>query len=174
MAVMALLQTVAARAQAIDPPHLSRKTATKAAHLSTATPGQNGTTFAARVESFLRQSGYDYQNVRANSWFINRKGKELPQIRVLVGAGPSSIAVGAVVVPKRSLRVTADAMYKMMKLSYDLNYVRVCIDPDEDLIVIAQVKEGWLDLQEFKAVVERVTAAADRAYGEMRPFLNTP
>jgi hypothetical protein len=62
---------------------------------------------------------------------------------------------------------------RMMKLSYALNYVRVCIETDEDLLVMSQVKERSLDLQEFKDTVERVAAAA-RAYGEMRPFLTSP
>jgi hypothetical protein len=129
-------------------------------------------TFEARVEGFLRQSGFDYRKVKTNSWYVNMAGKELTQIRVLVGAGPNSIAVGAVVAPKARLRVTADSLYKMMKLSYDLNYVRVCIDPDEDLLVMSQVKEPWLTPQEFKSTVERVAAAADRAYAEVRQFLN--
>ena len=135
---------------------------------------QESTAFATRVGGYMRQAGYDYHRVKPNSWYINVKGRELPQIRVLVGAGPNTIAVGAVVVPKAQLRVTAEAMQKMMKLSYDLNYVRVCIDTDDDLIVISQVKEKWLDQQEFMSTVERVAAAADRAYAEMRPFLATP
>jgi hypothetical protein len=137
-------------------------------------PPQGSVPLEARVDSWLRQSGYEYRKVKANSWYVNIMGQELKQIRVLIGAGPSSIAVGAVVAPKRSLRLTADSMYKLMKLSYDLNYVRVCVDPDEDLIVMSQVKERALDLQEFKDTIERVTSAADRAYAEVRPFLSTP
>jgi hypothetical protein len=137
-------------------------------------PRQAATPFEARVEGFMQQSGYDYHKVKANSWYINRTGTQLSNIRVLVGTGSSSLAVGAVVVPKARLKVTADSMYKMMKLSYDLNYVHVCIDGDDDLIVLSQIKGAWLDLDEFKATVERVAGAADRAYGEMRPFLNTP
>lgn len=135
-------------------------------------PAQEGGPFAAKVEGFLLQSGYEFRRVQANSWYINKTGKQLPQIRVLIGAGPNSIAVGAVVAPKARLRVTADALFKMMKLSYDFNYVRLCIDPDDDLIVMEQVKERHLDLAHFREVVERVAAAADRAYGEVRPFLN--
>ncbi len=122
----------------------------------------------------MRQAGYDYHRVKPNSWYINMKGKELPQIRILVGAGSNSIAVGAVVVPKARLRATAEALDRMMKLSYDFNYVRACIDTDGDLIVLSQVKDKWLDQQEFGNTVERVSAAADRAYAEMRPFLGTP
>ncbi len=128
--------------------------------------------FASKVEGFLRQSGYDFRKVKDNSWYVNTQGKELAQIRVLIGAGPNSIAVGAVVAPKARLRVTAESMFKMMKLSYDFNYVRLCVDPDDDLLVMEQAKEKHLDLAHFKEVVERVAAAADRAYGEVRPFLN--
>ena len=134
---------------------------------------QVSVTFEARVESWLRQTGYDYKRVKANSWYITLTGKQLRQIRVLVGAGPTSIAVGAVVVPKQRLRVTMDSMYKMMKLSYDLNYVRVCIDPDDDLLVMAQVEERSLDAQEFKKTIDRIAAAADRTYGEVQAFINT-
>lgn len=135
-------------------------------------PAPEAGPFAAKVEGFLRQSGYDFRRVKANSWYIVMRGEEMPEIRVLIGAGPNSIAVAAVVVPKARLRVTADSMFKMMKLSYDLNYVRLCVDPDDDLLVMEQARERHLDLAHFKEIVERVAAAADRAYGEMRPFLN--
>ena len=135
-------------------------------------PPQEGGAFTAKVEGFLLQSGYEFSRVKTNSWYINKTGTQLSQIRVLVGAGPNSIAIGAVVVPKARLRITAESMFKMMKLSYDFNYVRICIDPDDDLLVLEQVKERHLDLAHFKEVVERVAAAADRAYGEMRPFMN--
>jgi hypothetical protein len=134
-------------------------------------PLQTSSTFEARVDDFLRQSGYEHRKVKANSWYVIMKGKQLPQIRIIIGAGQNNLAVGAVVVPKRNLRVTSESLYKMMKLSYDLNYVRVCIDLDDDLLVMSQMKDRWLDLQEFKTTVERVATAADRAYGEMRPFL---
>jgi len=141
---------------------------------ATPPPPQAGPTFETRVEAWLSQTGYNYRKVKSNSWYIILTGRQLTQIRILVGAGPSSMAVGAVVVPKRSLRVTADSLYKMMKLSYDLNYVRVCIDPDDDLLVMAQVEERSLNAQEFKKTVDRVAAAADRAYGEVQPFVIAP
>ena len=47
----------------------------------------------------------------------------------------------------------------------------MCIDSDDDLIVMSQLKSKWLDYIEFKDTVDRVATAADRAYGEMRPFI---
>lgn len=76
-------------------------------------------------------------------------------------------------VTKRNLRLSTDALEKLMKLSYDLNYVRVCIDSDDDLIVMSQVKDPWLNAGEFRATVNLVSAAADRAYAVMRPYLST-
>ena len=137
-------------------------------------PGPDPGTFEAKIEGFMRQAGYDFSRVKANSWYIILPGKEMPQIRIILGAGPGTIAIGAVAVPKRDLRLSSDALVKLMKLSYDLNYVRVCLDPDEDLLVMAQRKDPWLTLEEFKNTVSRVSSAADRAYAEMRPYLTQP
>ena len=128
-------------------------------------------TFEARIEDYLKQSGQEYHKVKANSWYLLVSGKEMSQIRIILGAGPGSIAMGAVVVPKRNLRLSSEALEKLMKLSYDLNYVRVCIDSDDDLIVMAQVKDRWLNAAEFRATVDTVSSAADRAYAVMKPYL---
>jgi len=147
----------------------------------TTTPAQrpqpepaNPGTFEAKVEYYLQQSGYEFHKVKANSWYLLLPGKEMSQIRIILGAGPSSIAMGAVVVPKSNLNITADSLQKLMKLSYDLNYVRVCIDSDDDLIVMTQLKDQWLSAAEFKSTIDIVAGAADRAYGAMRPYLAAP
>ena len=135
-------------------------------------PAQPGT-FEATVESYLQESGYEFHKVKSNSWYLLVPGTEVSQIRIILGAGPNSIAMGAVVVSKRNLNITAESMQKLMKLSYDLNYVRVCIDTDDDLIVMAQLKDRWLSAAEFKSTIDIVSGAADRAYGVMRPYLVT-
>lgn len=131
-------------------------------------------TFEAKIESYLRQSGFEYHKVKTNSWYLVVPGKEMGEIRVILGAGPGSIAMGAVVVPKRKLVINAEALQKLMKLSYDLNYVRLCIDNDDDLIVMTQLKEPWLNADEFKETVNLVSSAADRAFAVMRPYAGTP
>jgi hypothetical protein len=136
-----------------------------------AQPAAQAGTFEARVEEFLRQSGQEYHKVKANSWYLLVNGKEMGQIRIILGAGPGSIAMGAFVVPKQKMKLSTDALQKLMKLSYDLNYVRVCIDNDDDLIVIAQLKDPWLNANEFRATINLVASAADKAYAVMRPYL---
>lgn len=151
-------------------PTISAKTSASKVRAQSAQPG----TFEAKVEGLLRQSGHEFRKVKTNSWHLIVPGRELAQIRIILGAGPGSIAMGAVVVRKQNLRINADAMLKLMKLSYDLNYVRVCIDTDDDLIVMSQKKDPWLTLDEFKYTISQVTSAADRAYGIMRPYLAAP
>jgi hypothetical protein len=140
---------------------------TSAANAQQPAPAQPGT-FEARVEEFLRQSGTEYRKVKANSWYLLVKGKEMGEIRIILGAGPSQIAMGAVVVPKQKLQLSTEKLQKVMKLSYDLNYVRICIDSDDDLIVLAQLKDPWLNAAEFRTTIELVASAADRAYAVMR------
>ena len=128
-------------------------------------------TFETKIENFIRQSGYNFQKVQPNSWYLNLQGQELAQIRIILGAGPGMIAMGAVVLPKRDVRINAKALHELLKLSYDLNYVHVCIDTDDDLIVMSQKKEPWLTVEEFKTTVKQVSEAADRAYAVMKPYL---
>ncbi len=123
------------------------------------------------MEDFLRQSGQEFHKVKSNSWYLLVNGKEMGQIRIILGAGPSSIAMGAVVVSKPDLRLSTEALEKLMKLSYDLNYVRICIDSDGDLIVMSQLKDPWLNAAEFRTTISLVSSAADQAYGVMKPYL---
>ena len=167
-----LLSAITGTAKTKVPAKRSQAFATTQSPRPQPAPAQAGT-FEARVEEFLRQSGFQFQKVKANSWYLLSTGKEMGQIRIILGAGPNSIAMGAVVVPKRNLQLSTDALHKLMKLSYDLNYVRVCIDSDDDLIVMSQLKDPWLNASEFRATVNLVAAAADRAYALMKPYLST-
>lgn len=136
-------------------------------------PAAQSGTFEARVEEFLKQSGHEYHKVQANSWYLLVNGKEMGQIRIILGAGPRQIAIGAVVAPKNKLKLSAEAFQKLMKLSYELNYVRICLDVDDDLIVMSQMKEPWLNAEEFRTTVSTVASAADRAYAVIRPYLSS-
>jgi hypothetical protein len=130
-------------------------------------------TFEAQVEEFLKQSGHEYHKVQANSWYLLVNGKEMGQIRIILGAGPRQIAMGAVVAPKQKLQLSTEALQKLMKLSYELNYVRICLDVDDDLIVMQQMKEPWLNAEEFRTTVSTVVSAADRTYALIRPYLSS-
>lgn len=127
--------------------------------------------FEAKVETLMSQSGYHFQKVKSNSWYAVLQGREMAEMRVILGAGQASIAMGVVVVPKRNLKLTTEALLKLLKLSYELNYVGIVIDSDDDLLVMTQRKEAWLTSEEFKETLSQVTAAAERTYVAMRPFI---
>ena len=127
--------------------------------------------FEAKVESLMSQSGYQFQKVKSNSWYAVLQGREMAEMRVILGAGQASIAMGVVVAPKRNLKLSSEALFKLLKLSYELNYVSVVIDSDDDLLVMTQRKEAWLTPDEFKDTLSQVTSAADRTYAAMKPFI---
>ena len=119
----------------------------------------------------MSQSGYQFQKVKSNSWYAVLQGREMAEMRVILGAGQASIAMGVVVAPKRNLKLSSEALFKLLKLSYELNYVSVVIDSDDDLLVMTQRKEAWLTPDEFKDTLSQVTSAADRTYAAMKPFI---
>lgn len=59
-------------------------------------------------------------------------------------------------------------MYKLLRLSHSIDYVKIGLDDDEDLFVRTEVKTKLMDLQEFKAIVENCI----RAYGKIKSALN--
>lgn len=138
-----------------------------------APPAAQPGTFEAQVEEFLKESGYEYRKAQANSWYLLVNGKEKGQIRVILGAGPQQIMIGAIVARKNRLQLSSEAFQKLMKLSYELNYVRICLNVDDDLIVMSQLKRPWLNAEEFRTTVNTVVSAAEQTYAAIRPYLST-
>ena len=139
----------------------------KSGQATKAAPGS----FEAKVESLINQSGYQFQKVKSNSWYAVLQGREMAEMRLILGAGQASIAMGVVVAPRRNLKLSTEALFKLLKLSYELNYVSVVIDSDDDLLVMTQRKEAWLTPDEFSETLSQVTAAAERTYAAMKPFI---
>lgn len=154
------------------PSAINAKTNRNRTKRSAQVPAATAGTFEAKIEGLMRQSGYDFRKVKQNSWYLILPGREMAQIRIILGAGPSQIAMGAVVLTKGDVPMNAQAFHELLKLSYSLNYVHVCIDADDDLIVMSQKKDPWLNVEEFKTTVSQVSAAADRAFAVMKPYLS--
>ena len=70
-------------------------------------PAQPGT-FEAKVESYLEQFGYEFHKVKNNSWYLLIPGKEMAQIRIILGAGPSSIAMMTAIASPTSAQFTPE------------------------------------------------------------------
>ena len=128
---------------------------------------------AVKTESFLRQSGYKYQKLSGEVWIIKRQGENISDLQMLVATGSDFVIVGVIVAVKKDIRATPAMYQKLLKLNHSQDYVKIGFDDDDDLFVRTEVRTRTLDLQDFKATVERVAAAADKVYGDMSPFIIT-
>jgi hypothetical protein len=140
---------------------------------STRTQGDKAATIA-KIGGFLKDSGYEYKQASESVWVINHKGKSVPNPQTLVIALEDFVIVGVVVAEKENIQVTADSMFKLLHLAHNMDYIKVGIDDDGDLFVRSEVRTRAMNSTEFKDTVERVFSAADRAYTEIKPFLNKP
>lgn len=127
-----------------------------------------------KVEQFLKESGYSYRKASDSVWVIERQGKALTNMKIIIASDAGFVLAGVIVAKKAQLRVTSDLSFKLLKLAHAIDYVKVGFDDDEDLFVREEVRARLFDLQSFKNLIEDVSGAADRAYTEVKPFLVAP
>lgn len=124
-------------------------------------------TAEAKVDLWLKDSGYTFRKTGKGTWLVNHPDLSSSEMPMLVAAGPDFVVIGVVVEFKKNISFTKDVMYKLLRLSHSLDYVKIGFDDDEDLFVRAEVKTKLLDLQEFKNIVERCARAAVKIRGEI-------
>ena len=129
---------------------------------------------AVKIEQLLRQSGYGYRKLSPGIWIMDAKGESLLTFSILFAAGDGFLVTGVIVAPKDKMNVTSEMMFKLMKLNYSLDYVKIGFDKDDDLFVRWEVKTQKLDLPLFKEVIRRVTDDADEVYRTIQPYLKKP
>jgi hypothetical protein len=139
-----------------------------------AAPFSQGTTAqtSAKIEQWLKQSGLTYTKAGDNVWLVKSKGNALQEFNTLVAAYEGVVVIGVVMANKKELKMSQDLLFKILKLNHDVDFIKIGFDNDDDLFVRLERKVRTLDLEEFKACYTEVTAAADRLYTEVKPFLN--
>jgi len=128
-------------------------------------------TSVARVEQWLKESGYQYKNTGTGTWVVNYAGRGGASWQVLVAAGSDFVVIGVVVAFKKEMKVNSEMMFKLLRLSHSIDYVKIGFDDDEDLFVRTEVKSKLLDAPEFKANIERNAKAASTIHDEIKAFI---
>lgn len=127
----------------------------------------------ALIARLLDQSGYSFTKAADGVWTIAFRGKALPQFNVVATTQQDIVVLFVIVAGKKELSATPEVMAKLLKLNGDLDRVKVGIDGDGDTFVRVDLSARVVDLQEFKANVEQVAAAADEVYGAIKPHITT-
>lgn len=125
----------------------------------------------ARMAQILERSGYTYKKAADNVWVVTFKGKSLAEANVLVTSVENLIVMGVVVAEKKSMRVTPEMMFKLLRMVHDIDRVKIGFDDDEDLFLRAEVSAKCFDVETFKEFMEQVSAGADKVHAAIRPYL---
>jgi len=139
--------------------------------VSDTSPPQTREASSAKVSQLLQQAGYSHRKTGDNTWVINRPGGKGP---MLVAAGQDFVVIGVIVAVKDNMRSSADLSFRLLKLNHSTDYAKVGFDEDDDLFVRVEERIRIVDLQEFKAMVEKVDSSADTVYETVKPFLRAP
>lgn len=125
----------------------------------------------AKVHQLLQQSGYNARKTGDSTWLLEYPGNGR---RILAAADREFVVLGVVVVEKKNLKQSSDLYFKLLKLNHTLDYVKIVLDEDDDLVVRSEVRSWLLDLRQIKAMVEDLNKSAIKIQQEIAPFLVTP
>jgi hypothetical protein len=125
----------------------------------------------AKLAAILERSGYTYTKAKDNIWVVSFKGQSLPDINIFVTSVAGVVVMGAVVAEKSRMQVTPEMMRKLLKLTHNIDRVKIGFDDDDDLFVRSEVSARLFDLEEFKFDMQQVTAASDQVHAAIKPYL---
>ena len=126
----------------------------------------------SKLAHLLDMSSYSYTKAADNVWTIKFQGKSLGEFKLFVTSGGGLIVVGTVVASRGQFRTPSEMTLKLLRLSNDLDRVKLGLDKDGDLFVRIEASARVFDGTELKAAVEQVAAAADEVHAAIKPFLN--
>ncbi|MEN3333238.1 MAG: hypothetical protein V7641_2603 [Blastocatellia bacterium] len=126
----------------------------------------------ARLAGILERSGYTYKKAADNVWLVNFKGNSLADINIIVTSAEGLIIMGVVVAEKSTMQVTPEMMRKLLKLTHEIDRVKIGFDNDDDLFVRSEVSARLFDLEEFKFDMQQVAAGSDKVHAAIKPFVN--
>lgn len=145
-----------------------------ATHLGAAEPTEAEKAAAARMGSAVEQSGFRSKQFNDHVWAVYGKDKSGREWRVICGGNAEQYVIGIVVAEKKNMRLTDEAMRRLLKLSHESDHVKIGLDNDDDLFVRVELKTPWLDLDEFKFAVNQSIKAAEQAHEAIKPCLVQP
>jgi hypothetical protein len=127
----------------------------------------------AKIGQLLEQSGYSYTKVSDTVWSIPYQGKSLANFEVNVITIPDSdlFLIVALVAQKQNLKVSPDLLYKLLKFNHSVDWVKVAITDDGDLIVRIDIDGRTMDLKAFKDAIAQLAAATDELHGQIKASL---
>lgn len=121
------------------------------------------------VERVLAASELKYTSAGAGVWVIRRQGENLKYFQVVLYTEGASLFTEVIVARGKSLNLDS-AKPVVLRLSKELDYVKVGFDKDDDVFVRNEIPLKSLDVEQLKTSLDKVAKAADKVYVEVRQF----
>jgi hypothetical protein len=131
---------------------------------------QSKTKGAADLVVLLEKSGHKYSKVDDGVWEIVYEGKNLKEIHVRVTMAENVLVTLAKLVDRKDLKLDPALLTKLLELNNDFDYVKLALTGSM-LYVRMDSPLRLLDGEELNHVLEQVSAAADEAYPQIKPFV---
>jgi hypothetical protein len=126
---------------------------------------------SAKVDQWVKQSGFNYTKASETVWVVKSKGKVLPEFETFVATNENVVVIGVVMAKQKNLKMSQESLLKILKLNHENDFVKIGIDEDNDLFVRLERKVRTLDFEEFKSCYAEVVADSDNVYTQIKPFL---
>lgn len=125
---------------------------------------------AADLVILLEKSGHKYSKVDDGVWEIMYEGKNMKSIPVRVTMVENVLVTLAKLVDRKDLTLDPALLIKMLELNNDFDYVKLALTKSM-LYVRMDSPLRLLDGEELNHVLEQVSAAADEAYPQVKPYM---
>ena len=123
------------------------------------------------IENLLSQSGYPYVKNTDAIWTIDFNGKSLQKYILIITKTDDIVIAFVTVVEKNNVKLTPEAMYKLLRANYNYDKVKIGLGKDDALVVRIDQSIRVTDLQEMKENINQVALAADELYAILGPYL---
>jgi Putative bacterial sensory transduction regulator len=130
-----------------------------------------GESAAAKVQRLVQTSGYSNRHPKPTAWIIAAKGPAIGNYEVFVAVSGDIVVIGAVAAKKSQIPLTPPVLQTLLRSNHDMDFVKVGLDGDGDAFVRIEISSRLLDAQEFKKIMDQVTAATDAVYTRIKPYL---
>ena len=127
-----------------------------------------------KVDALLAASKYTATRVNNPTtavWTIARHGTTIGDFKVLVTTEKGIVGAFVIVAPKKDIRRTTDLLESILKINYDLDYVKAGFDADSDAYVRIDASLRLLDVQQLNEIVNQLGNCAEAEYLALKPFL---
>ena len=119
-----------------------------------------------KVGTLIKTSGYTHQFIRKGLWTVDSDAGP-----ILILHDADILAVFMIIAKKGELKLNAEGLSDILKLSDKLDYLKFAIDDDGSLYVRADSRIRLTDQAAFDDTLVRVVSGYEKAVAKLAPYL---